>query len=91
MIKLSKFTPSKEKQPKHFLFSPDVPLFWNGYYAIFKPCGKEKLWTKKWFATKNGKTFKKAFLTMDVNQAHIHWNDWLNGKNPLKELDYLKY
>lgn len=89
MITVSKFKPMKSKKPRIFLFSPEVPQFWNGYYAIYKPKGKSVLWTKKWFATNKSKSFKKAFLTIDVNKAHSYWNDYLNGGNPLKELDYL--
>jgi hypothetical protein len=77
MIRLSRFSPSKNKKPEHFLVSPDVPQFWGGYYAIFEPKDKSGLWTKMWFASDKGKTISRAFATIQVEQSQPLWNKFI--------------
>ena len=76
MITLSRFITTENQSELVQMYKPCVPSFWKGYYAIFKP-KKDGLWTKKWFANNKSKTFKKAYRTIKVENAHKKWNDFL--------------
>ncbi len=72
MVHISRFQPSPIKTERVHLVCPDVPLFWGGFYGIFKLSGG--MWEKRWFANDRGKTIKKAFAKIRVESAHkINW------------------
>ncbi len=80
MITVSRFTTSIHQDENIQLSKPEVPLFWGGYYAIYKP-NNGSVWTKKWHQTNKGKTIAKAFKIVSIGDAHEIWNNFLNHKN----------
>lgn len=70
--------PNATQQAEVHMYKPDVPEFWTGFYAIFEPKKDSRIWVKRWFANEESKTYKSAFKSMPVEEAHAEWNNFLN-------------
>ena len=78
MITLNKFIQNNKKSRDMHLCSPDVPNFYKGFYAIYKPnsrYNKSRYHLKRWHVKNKGKIIETAEMIISIEKAHIFWNE----------------